>query len=772
MPHCRFAPPYVFVLLVGLYGLFAAPCSLAQFSESFEDGEFLYDPAWTGDTDRWTIGELHGPALQSNGTAAADTIHLATHSRTAYGVWNFTAAHRSVNLSSFNGMRIFLVSDRPDPRRHAVGYYLQLGTNNTDAVSLWRADGSLATQRVELGRSSERVVAGDSSLLGIVVERDVFGRFRVFIDDVLVISATDNRHASSAFFAVWVKHTARGATSFLFDDIVVVQETNENAGPVPGRGEIVLNELLFDPSPGQSEFVELQNRGRTPFDLRLLRIRDARSDDIPISFSRYLLQPEAYIVLVEDTASFSPVVNGVTYLSVDGWPPLNNGGDAVVLAGPDGVVDSLSYDGTRSAQGVSLERIDPDAPSESYNFAASVDASGSTPGRVNSVFEIDNVAPSILFAEQTGAATLELHFDEPVRAYELTPSSVLYASEVVELLPLSEAAIRILLDEPPANPVIGLETLLDRKGNRADRPTSPISFLPKSGDLVFSEIMYEPRADGFDGRADQIEFVEMANISDHVLSVTHLIRTRNVNEYGNADTLRFGRPFSALVPGAYLVVAVSDSAALRRAFPTTRVGARTMYVSAPGLTLANGGDRLRIHNRLGEVIDDVTYRPQWHHPDLAERRGFSLERVDLRAPVGDAASWSSSAAADGATPGAPNSIAHTARVADASYGITVDPSPFSPDGDGHDDAAVVSYRLRSRTPNIRVRIYDVDGFEVRTLVPSGLSSADGRLVWDGLDGFDRSLRAGIYIIILEAVDAHTRRVEHYKHPVVLARQFR
>lgn len=488
-----------FLSAIGLSASSLTGVGRAQIVEFFDDGDFDDDPPWVGDTHRWSIGDLNGPALQSSGTAAADTIHLATRSEAAYGTWRFTVAHRAVNLSSFNGLRVFIMSDRSDVRRAAVGYYLQFGTNNSDAVSLWRSDGSLATQRVELARSKHALVAGDSSLSSVAVERDRFGRFRVYLDDDLVVSAMDNRHTTSTFFAVWVKHTVQGARSFLIDDVLVTEVEEDDLGSIPQPGEIVINELMFDPAFGQSEFVELHNRGRTAFDLRHLRIRDARSDNIPLSFERVTIEPGGYSILVGDSASFSATFDGLRFVPVDRWPPLNNGGDSVVLSGPEGVVDSLTYVATESTRGVSLERIDPDGPSESHNFASSLDPSGSTPGRINSVFYVDETPPSIRFVEQTGPTALELHFDEPVRMNDLTPTSVRYAATVVELVKLSETAVRIHLDRPPASSSIGLEHVRDRKGNRAEELEKAIAFAPQQGDLAFSEIMFEPMSNSYDG---------------------------------------------------------------------------------------------------------------------------------------------------------------------------------------------------------------------------------------------------------------------------------
>ncbi|HET6568686.1 MAG TPA: hypothetical protein VFG50_12030, partial [Rhodothermales bacterium] len=133
--------PLLFLLLL----LTASPAS-AQVSDTFADGDFTAHPAWTGDLASWTVT---GNALRSNAQAASDTIHLATPSRVAFGSWSFTFSY-GVNLSNYNGARVFLVSDHQDLEGDVHGYFVQLGTNNGDEIRLYRQDGDPSTRRVEL----------------------------------------------------------------------------------------------------------------------------------------------------------------------------------------------------------------------------------------------------------------------------------------------------------------------------------------------------------------------------------------------------------------------------------------------------------------------------------------------------------------------------------------------------------------------------------------------------------------------------------------------
>ena len=126
--------------LVAFLFLLALPAA-ALVTDDFSDGDFTNNPTWTGTADRWTIAPLDGnPALRADGTAASDTIYLATPSEVSRGRWSFTFAHRDVNLSNFNGARVFLTANTADLDGNVLGYYLQFGASNSDEVRLYRQE--------------------------------------------------------------------------------------------------------------------------------------------------------------------------------------------------------------------------------------------------------------------------------------------------------------------------------------------------------------------------------------------------------------------------------------------------------------------------------------------------------------------------------------------------------------------------------------------------------------------------------------------------------
>ncbi|MEX0821590.1 MAG: lamin tail domain-containing protein [Rhodothermales bacterium] len=748
------------LFLQALLGLPAA--SQLRIVDDFGDGDFDRDPAWIGDTARFSITYLgDDPALSSNGTAASDTLALAVPHAAAYGTWGFFFAHRDVNLSTFNGARVFICAREPDVRRTPTGYYVQFGTNNTDAVSLWRVDGTWS-KRIRLGRSEDARVAGDSSRVNLTVRRYLDGRWDVDVNGTTAFTAEDGVHTECAFMAVWIKHTPAGRSSFVFDRFVsspvVAPEPPPPRSP-PQHGDVVLNEIQFAPPPTGSEFIELYNRSGRSVALDVLTLRDATASPSQLADAQIDLPPGAYAVLVQDADAFSDQFRTVPFLAVSPWPSLNNAGDRVVLEAAGVVIDSMSYTAEAGRAGRSLERIDPDAPSDTFNFAPSDDPFGATPGRRNTRYAPDRRGPELRYAMQVNRRALDLFFDEPIRRDALSPEAVkVGTARGLSTASTSANHLRVEIDHDYSGRSVTVAGATDLRGNTSTSTSAPVSYRPLQLDVVINEIMYEPSADERDGVPDQTEYIEVLNRSTRRVFLDGLFRTREPNERGDADTTWMPATHVALDPGKIRVLAN----------PPLPVGLEALPIGS--LSLRNDGDVIRLHNDLGDVLDEVRYEPSWHHPDLLERRGVSLERIASNVSSNDPSNWSSSVDPHGGTPGAPNSVNVSARAPTGTARLAAEPNPFSPDRDGHEDAVQFTYVSPGRhSVRVRVRLFDLTGLVVRHLAPAQLVSGSASYIWDGRDDDGRHLRSGIYIAVVEAIDASNGSTEKTLRPVVLAR---
>lgn len=270
-------------------------------------------------------------------------------------------------------------------------------------------------------------------------------------------------------------------------------------------------------------------------------------------------------------------------------------------------------------------------------------------------------------------------------------------------------------------------------------------------DLVINEIMAAPLT-------GQPEFIELYNPTNQNINIAGWLYTETGGTKGLTDTC------SAIIkPGMYAVIAADTN--IYNAFPYLRNPDSTQRVFIPGsLGLNNDGDLIQISDVFKTIIDSVFYSDNWYNPNLPGS-GRSLEKLNPGFNGNDGRNWSSCTFPNGGSPGLKNSI-YTGNVISTSE-ITVSPNPFSPDGDGFEDFTVISYKLQNAVSQVRMKIFDVKGRLVKTIMNNQTSGSQGQVVFNGLDEEKRKLRLGIYIIFLEALNDNNGVVEIVKSTLVV-----
>lgn len=164
------------------------------------------------------------------------------------------------------------------------------------------------------------------------------------------------------------------------------------------HSECVINEILFDPPVGGSDYIEIFNRSSEPIDISQLRMANRNSNgriSTPqvIVSAPYPLLPNQYLVLTEDSSwihhYYAPGMVKMIETALPGFP--DDEGTIVILNVQGDVVDELHYSSgwhyplMSSTQGVSLERINPMGISQqqqNWHSAATTTRFG-TPGYRN-----------------------------------------------------------------------------------------------------------------------------------------------------------------------------------------------------------------------------------------------------------------------------------------------------------------------------------------------------------------------------------------------------
>lgn len=168
-------------------------------------------------------------------------------------------------------------------------------------------------------------------------------------------------------------------------------------------GDVVLNELLFEPAENIPEYFEIYNRSPKILDLTKLYFGTRKTDGTLNTLNYFpntlLLLPHQYLAVTtnsEAVRSFYSVPDTALIANVEKWSALNNQNGTLVLANQvgDTIFDEVSYSVkwhhplVKITKGVSLEKINPALPSndsKSWHSAASEVHYG-TPGYKNSQF--------------------------------------------------------------------------------------------------------------------------------------------------------------------------------------------------------------------------------------------------------------------------------------------------------------------------------------------------------------------------------------------------
>ena len=203
--------------------------------------------------------------------------------------------------------------------------------------------------------------------------------------------------------------------------------------------EMVINEILFNPKNG-SDYVEFYNRSSKIFDANKLYIANRNSSGVIssiklVSSTPFYIFPADYLVVTEDAINLSldyRVQNPDAVFVLSSLPSFSDTeGDAILLNFQGVVVDEVKYKDDwhfaliADPEGISLERIDPDGPTQdagNWHSAASTAGYG-TPTYKNSQYKLlqsinatIEVTPKVFSPDNDGRddiATIQYKTTEP-----------------------------------------------------------------------------------------------------------------------------------------------------------------------------------------------------------------------------------------------------------------------------------------------------------------------------------------------------------------------
>ena len=203
--------------------------------------------------------------------------------------------------------------------------------------------------------------------------------------------------------------------------------------------DIVINEILFNPPPTGSDYIEIYNRSNKVIDLRQTYIANRSSNSTissitQISKENYLFFPQDFMVLTPDVTYVKATYinqNPDAFIAIN-LPSFNDDkGNTLILNAQGNIIDELAYSDKwhfkllDNTEGVALERIDYNATTQSADnwHSAATGVGYGTPTYKNSQYHVNDgvkgdikLSPEIVSPDNDGQddfATLEYNFPEP-----------------------------------------------------------------------------------------------------------------------------------------------------------------------------------------------------------------------------------------------------------------------------------------------------------------------------------------------------------------------
>ncbi len=522
--------------------------------------------------------------------------------------------------------------------------------------------------------------------------------------------------------------------------------------------DVVINEIMYNPSGNENytEYIELYNDSPYPTSLERWMISDGDQDDEIISLwpdSSLILQPYEFAIIIDS----GYLENGEGYYdeqipagvllfttpdaAIGSGGLSNSNGEIVSLYSQDHILISQRHYRIGAEDGVSEERIRIDEGEMDSNWTFS--APGGTPGFLNSAsprvrdLAIDSVVCEWISEDLESFE--HIHYFAYIHNVGISHSSADSLRVLMDIflpghmvlvsqwpIPQIESGAEISFEDWIVNPTPGIYrvqfSLTGIDENPVNDTLSTSVRVPTPGGAVrFSELMIDPPD------SVPLEWVEVTNTSDESLSLQGCFWRDATGGTASVDTIP--NEIYRLEPDSFLVIAKDSTI-----FNWSMIERNKVIIATGWTPLNNDTDTLVLFDVSGNKLDSVIYY------DPPENRSL-IRTAYTNSP--HASDWT---ACLGESPGTPGyaSTGNTNPEDSNDSHIQVQPNPFSPDGDGHEDLIAFQFNYPAAEIQVTLTVYDVNGRYLGKILENQRFNGVSSYQWDGHSGLNSRLRVGIY----------------------------
>lgn len=544
------------------------------------------------------------------------------------------------------------------------------------------------------------------------------------------------------------------------------------------RYDIVIHEIMADPTPAiglpTAEYIELYNRTTENQVLHnwTLQLGNTRKNLPDIT-----LDSNGYVIIIaekhlNDFTAICPNICTLSSLSIT-----DAGQTLTLLNEHDQVIHSVCFrknwhsESIKREGGWSLEMMDNELPCTGYgNWDSSVDGSGGTPGRENSIEQAigDYSPPEIERVTLKDSLTIRIFFTETLHPTLPISPDALRIEPDIPIIEISEVApdfcaldlhLQQPLDSERIYKIIATNTLCDCTQNtiiEGKTISVGIPIEPKNSDLIINEILTQP-IDGTDAK-----FIEIYNRSRHIIDLKDIKIGTGGDTLPEKTIVACGSGLQ-LLPQEYCCICKNPVLTAEQYICKTE---HALHACDSLPSLNNESGVIFLTDIALRKIDRLAYDKGMHHSGLSSTEGVSLERLDFNRRTQDAGNWHSAASTAGfATPGYQNS---QSGFDVSSIEISIMPEVFSPDNDGFNDFAEISIPTGIPEQRINIFIYNANGQIVKHLIDNELCGSENTFRWDGDDDNGNLLPSGMYLVKVQLWKAN-EKMKQLKHVVAIRR---